>query len=94
MCDPRKLAKIELKKRDTATPILTRNSMRIYCGDIVAKSEVVGVIVSVGSAVVDVEEVSEGVSEVNVDSPSTAGVDVELTNGGELVMYEPSACTA
>ena len=56
---------------------------------------VVGAIVSVGLAVVvDVKELSGGVTDADVDSPSTAGVEVELTKGGALVMYEPFACNA
>jgi hypothetical protein len=48
---------------------------------------VVGAIVSMGSSVVvDVEELSGEVTDGDVDSPSTAGVEVELTNGGALVM--------
>jgi hypothetical protein len=43
----------------------------------------------VGSAVVvEVEELSGGVTDADVDSPSTAGVEVELMNGA-LVTYDP-----
>jgi hypothetical protein len=56
---------------------------------------VVRVIVSVGSvAVVDVEKLSGRASDADVDSSSTTGVEVELTNGGALVMYLALACTA
>ena len=42
-----------------------------------------------GSAVVvEVEELSGGVTDADVDSPSTAGVEVELMNGA-LVIYDP-----
>jgi hypothetical protein len=59
--------------------------LRDYCGEVV-----VGPVVSVvGSAVVDVEELSIEVGDADVEAPSTAGVEVELTNGGALEMYEP-----
>jgi hypothetical protein len=43
----------------------------------------------------EVEVVSE-VAAVDVEAPSTAGVDVEDTNtvGGAFSMYEPFCCTA
>jgi hypothetical protein len=42
-----------------------------------------------GADVVDVEEVSGGTGFADVEAPSTAGVDVELTNGGAFSMYVP-----
>jgi hypothetical protein len=43
---------------------------------------VVEVVVSVAAdSVVDVEEVSEGVADPDVEAPSTTGVDVEFTKG-------------
>jgi hypothetical protein len=48
---------------------------------------VVGATVSVGAGVVvDVEEVS---GSAEVEAPSTAGVEVELTNGGALTILVP-----
>ena len=56
----------------------------------------VGAIVSVGASgvVAEVDVLSEGVSDVDVDSPSTAWVEVELTNGNGWVIYDPLDCTA
>jgi hypothetical protein len=63
-------------------------------GGVVGSSElIVGAVVSaVGSAVVaDVEELSGGGTSVDVDSPRTAGVEVDETKveGGALETYAP-----
>jgi hypothetical protein len=47
---------------------------------------VVRAIIFVESAVVDVEELSGAVTDADAELSSTAGVEVELTNGGALVM--------
>jgi hypothetical protein len=56
---------------------------------------VVGAVVSVGAGVeVEVEVLSVSVPDAGVEAPSTAGVEVELTNGAAFSMYEPLVCTA
>lgn len=72
---------------------------RFYCvlDEVVAVpvEVVVGELVSAGSdVVVIVEELSGGVPDAEVDSPDTAGVEVELTNGGRFSIYEPFGCIA
>jgi hypothetical protein len=42
-----------------------------------------------GAVVVDPEEVSEGVADADVDSPSTEGVEVDEIKGGAFEMYAP-----
>jgi hypothetical protein len=76
-----------------SAPICRNRSGSCYWMDevVVDSAEVVvGAIASVESVVVvDVEELSGGVADAAVDSPSTAGVEVELANGGALTTYVP-----
>jgi hypothetical protein len=75
---------------------LTSDVLSFVTGGVVESPEVVdGAVASVGLAAVDdVEEVSCEVPDADVEAPSTAGVEVELTNGGAFSMYEPFGCTA